>query len=81
MHIKTIALVTPMLFALYSTAHAEESTQGQICHNGKCWNIGDIGSECCPFNKEPRTNTIFEITDTEVNVLKEQGSSYDQQPG
>jgi len=30
-------------FAKYTTR------TDQICHNGKCWDLGDIGSECCPF--------------------------------
>ena len=26
-----------------------EANAQLICHNGQCWDIGDIGDECCPF--------------------------------
>lgn len=38
------ALLIP-LTAWYST----DAEAGLICHNGQCWDIGDIGDECCPF--------------------------------
>jgi hypothetical protein len=44
-------LVPPLLIALYSNAHAEDTMQ-QICHNGVCYDIGGPGDECCPFSIE-----------------------------
>jgi len=44
-------LVPPLLISLYSNANAQDSAQ-QICHNGVCYDLGEIGDECCPFSVE-----------------------------
>lgn len=42
-------LVPSLLISLYSNANAQDATQ-KICHNGVCYDLGEIGDECCPFS-------------------------------
>jgi hypothetical protein len=63
-------------FALISSAHAENSVQQQICHNGKCWDLGDIGSECCPFSDERLKTNVQRLENPTENLLKLQGVTF-----
>ncbi|VVO38590.1 tail fiber domain-containing protein [Pseudomonas fluorescens] len=77
MRILPFALLAPTLaLALYSTAQAENTVQQQICHNGKCWDLGDIGSECCPFSDERLKNEIQPMKNATENLLKLQGVTF-----
>jgi hypothetical protein len=69
MRILPLSLLAPaLLFSLYGTAHAQSSTQQQICHNGQCWDVGDdIGDECCPFLRQENPME---------NLLKLQGVTF-----
>lgn len=76
MRILPFALLAPTLaFALYSPAQADSTVQ-QICHNGKCWDLGDIGSECCPFSDERLKNEVRPMKNATENLLKLQGVTF-----
>lgn len=77
MRILPFALLAPTLaFALNSPAQAENTVQQQICHNGKCWDLGDIGSECCPFSDERLKNEVQPMKNATENLLKLQGVTF-----
>lgn len=77
MRMLSLSLLSPILaFGLYSPAHAENSTQEQICYNGKCWDLGDIGSECCPFSDERLKTNVQRLQSPTNNLLKLQGVTF-----
>lgn len=80
MRILPLTLLVPLALTFYSTAHAENSAQQQICHNGVCWNIGDpgdIGSPCCPFSGEPANNNNVQRLETPTdNPFKLHGKTF-----
>jgi hypothetical protein len=72
-----LALLAPaMALSLSSTAHAENSTD-QICHNGQCWDIGDLpGGECCPFSDERLKTDVKRLENPTENLLKLHGVTF-----
>ncbi|WP_223458142.1 MULTISPECIES: tail fiber domain-containing protein [unclassified Pseudomonas] len=77
MRILPLALLAPtLMLSLYTTAQAENTAQQQICHNGKCWDLGDIGSECCPFSDEKLKTNIQRLESPTENLLKLRGVTF-----
>ncbi|WP_235992882.1 tail fiber domain-containing protein [Pseudomonas sp. p50(2008)] len=77
MRILSLTLLSPMvLLAFFSSAQAENSVQEQICHNGKCWDLGDIGSECCPFSDERLKTKVQRLENPTENLLKLNGVTF-----
>lgn len=72
----SLVLLPTLLFSLNTTAHAENTVQ-QICHNGQCWDLGDIGSECCPFSDEKLKTNVQRLKNPTENLLKLQGVTFD----
>jgi hypothetical protein len=71
------ALLAPtLLFSINTTAQAENTAQQQICHNGKCWDLGDIGSECCPFSDEKLKTNVQRLENPTENLLKLRGVTF-----
>ncbi|MGW1075024.1 hypothetical protein [Streptomyces sp. NPDC002537] len=58
--IGALMVAFPLALLAAAPSHAAErnsadsnnngTTGHVICHNGQCWDLGDIGSECCPFS-------------------------------
>ena len=76
MRILSLTLLAPALaFSMHATAEAEVSNQ-QICHNGKCWDLGDIGSECCPFSDEKLKKNVQPLANPTESLLKLRGVTF-----
>lgn len=77
MRMLSLSILSPILaFGLYSTAQAESSAQQQVCHNGQCWDMGDIGNECCPFSDERLKTNVQRLEQPTENLLKLQGVTF-----
>lgn len=79
MRLLPITLLSSMLaitFHANVNANADNSANGQICHNGKCWDLGDIGSECCPFSDERLKTDIHRLENPTENILKLRGVAF-----
>jgi len=59
-----------------SAYFATEANAQQICHNGVCWDLGDIGSECCPFSDSQLKTAVVPLTNSTEQILKIQGVKF-----
>lgn len=78
--IATAFLLQPA-FANNNQAPLSNCTPGSsptcYCQGAQCWDLGDIGGECCPFSDAGLKTNVQTLDDATKKVLQLRGVSFD----